>query len=182
MEKLKQLKRTTAALALAGGSMLVASCAEEEPTVVRDETVRTELTNATYVVPGEGTAVRSISAGPLYEELKNALPIVDHQYPHGREDNRAPVITDAAMRVDAHVALSGKGSDRLDNDAACDSFRIQDYQSIRSIGALSLGDAEDAPLIVWPEIDGRRSEYAYLCFFEGNEPSEGVVLFTEGGS
>lgn len=111
------------------------------------------------------------------------IPMTDHQYPHQWHDDKSPVIGITPVRLDAHVALSGSKSDFIDNDAACDSLRL-DMDGLLNpdeayIGAIAISEgSEDKVQITWPlEADGTPSENIFLCMAEDAEPQDGVVLF-----
>lgn len=111
----------------------------------------------------------------------DGLKLIDHQYPRGFQDADAVEISRTPVRIDAHVALSGE-SPELNNDLACDVVNVStsgfDDVSKVYMGALALSEQqEDRILVSWPKQNGEAGKSAIVCFDDGAEPRDGVVLF-----
>lgn len=113
----------------------------------------------------------------LYQQLRDWLPLVNHQYRHGAIDPKAPVIDFVPSRLDAHV---DSGRDSIENDAACDSLNIADPRA-KSVGAIALSEeAGDAVLVAWPDPGPNdQANQVYVCSFEYREPANGVILYLD---
>ena len=183
--KFNRLRRAGLAAALFFGILATSSCAEEQASTPVGESTAEDIFsagNVTLIHPGESMFIDSVdSESTAGRAIIEDIAITEHQYAHGWDDDMSPIITASPTRHDAHVALSGKGSDRLDNDIACDTIRFNPGEfSIDevSIGAIAISDGGDQAMVAWPEdSNGEPSDTFQLCFAEGSEPSDGVVLF-----
>lgn len=173
----KKLTRTL----LAGGAVFAAACSPEQAPQPETELSATELLNASFVEtlrPGDTVLAVPSTDQTANDELATQIELIDFQYPGSFEDSRAPVLSEAPVRVDAHIALHGKDP-RLSNDLACDTItldldRFTDRHDVY-LGVLALSDStDDTVLVSWPE----NTEQLYVCFDDGHEPSDGVILFT----
>ncbi len=167
-----------------------AGCAEQDANTFHGETsIDTVLTRTqpTQVRPDEAKFLKVLVQGEnpeLYETLKDDLQLVDHQYRHGRTDTGAPELSERPARIDAHVALSGSRSNYIDNDAGCDTLRVYTEgldPNNAYIGAIALSEnSADKAFVAWPRNEnGTLSDEAYLCFFQDEEPADGVVMFVD---
>lgn len=162
------------------GLLALAGCSDgtDPPEIKRDSSVIEIVGPVTRIRPGESAFVRSYE-GVSLSEIKARLPEVDHHYPNGINDSGAAIISRDPMRVDVHVALSGEKTNYLDNDLGCDVLRIENVAEVKYIEAVSLGDVEDTPILSWSKnTDGTINDFVLLCSIDGNEPADGVVIFT----
>ncbi len=132
--------------------------------------------------PGQSIILTPHTNSGDIAEIRDRISIIDHQYPHGLEDEEAAVVSaDTPIRIDAHIALHGGESDYTDNDLSCDTVKL-DFTGITKEAAYILGvalseESDDRALVNWPQNpDGSIREWAQICFSEGHEPSDGVVL------
>jgi hypothetical protein len=163
-----------AAVSLVG----LTACGEEAaPTLSTSVTASDiEQYDPTHITRGESAFVRTADPSDA-QSLINSIPMVDHIYPNGPQDAKSPLISSTPSRENIQVNLSGK-SPNLDNDAACETMRIDGHPS--EIGALALGGQAGGVLISWPRQDNAQ-EFMYVCSFQEMEPGsdQGIVLYTE---
>jgi hypothetical protein len=185
MERIN-IKNTLRIVGAAAALVLLSSCSSEKEAASHvGETTAADVFDTgsvTAVAPGESRFINVVSTDSKSAKMfMGDIDMTDHQYQHGWADDKAPVVGTQPIRIDAHVALSGSKSDYIDNDAGCDTLRL-DFEGVDEssayIGALALsGDTDDTALVTWPRnADGTPSETVYACFAENNA-SDGVVLF-----
>jgi len=189
--KFNTLRRVGLAAALLIGVVATTACVEEQQAATSTgESTAQDIFNAgavTRIHPGETMFVESIdSRSDQGQHIISDIPITEHQYPHGWDDEMGPIITVTPSRLDAHVALSGSKSNYIDNDVACDTVRVNSDQLNQDqvfIGAAMISDGGDRAMIAWPtDVDGQPSDNFQLCFAQESEPSDGVVLFVSDES
>jgi hypothetical protein len=189
--KFNTLRRVGLAAALFFGVLATTACVEEQQasTAIGESTAEDIFASGpvTRIRPGETRFLESLDSGSDQgQHIVSDIAVTEHQYPHGWDDEMSPVISVTPSRIDAHVALSGKGSDVLDNDVACDTLKINlgglSPEDV-FIGAVAISDGGDQAMVAWPtDVDGQTSDMLQLCFAEGAEPSDGVVLFVSDES
>lgn len=189
--KFNTLRRVGLAAALFFGVVATTACVEEQQasTAIGESTAEDIFASGpvTRIRPGETRFLESLDSGSDQgQHIVSDIAVTEHQYPHGWDDEMSPVISVTPSRIDAHVALSGKGSDVLDNDVACDTLKINlgglSPEDV-FIGAVAISDGGDQAMVAWPtDVDGQTSDMLQLCFAEGAEPSDGVVLFVSDES
>lgn len=166
----------------AGLSFLAISGCSSEPTVpigtISAETVA--QLPVTTITAGESSYVNSISPSSVDAvKIISGTEVVDHIYPakDGIEnDIHTPEITNQPARFSSQVTLSGSKSNYLDNDKGCDSYKIP--ESVKQIVALALGGNPNSTSISWPTLaNGEPAHHFDLCYLQGSEPSDGVVLY-----
>jgi len=188
--KFNTLRRVGLATALFFGLVAISACAEEQASTAIGESTAEDIFASgpvTRIRPGESRFLESIdSESDQGQHIISDIAVTEHQYPHGWDDEMGPVISVTPSRIDAHVALSGKGSDILDNDVACDTLSVNlgnlNPEEV-FIGAVAISDGGDDAMVAWPtETDGQPSDKIQLCFAERSEPSDGVVMFVSDES
>jgi outer membrane murein-binding lipoprotein Lpp len=183
MEKIKspnRLLKTTLPVAALVAALALAGCATEQVagTPKTNSTAEDilELGGAVTIHPGDSALVTPVIDDAKINRITNRIDEIDHQYPHGLYDDKAPTISNMPIRVDTFVALSGK-SPQLDNDLACDTLNIDTHAvetGAQHLTAIALSDsADDQVLVSWPKESPDR---AFVCFPEGNELTDGLVL------
>lgn len=186
MKKSKVTRGILLGAALTGSVLAVSGCSPEKQAAIPRTDVEVEdLYNHSglqRIKPGD---IELFEAKETTESrLVDDIDMVDHQYPHGFTDDKAPVISTTPVRVEMHVTMHGKGSNILDNDLACDTFSVDtdrlDMNNIY-IGALALSDSSgDQVMVTWPDkANGEIGENIYVCTAEEAEPAHGVVLFVD---
>lgn len=162
-------------------AMVLSGCSDTKAEIPETAVTAKQLSNTkgvTFVIPGQSKFVNVSDQNK--EWLTEELPLVDHMYEKGPEDDTAPVISVIPQRFRSDIVLRGKYPE-LAQDAACDTLRIEDPDTTNSIGALALGGDEHGVLLSWPmDGQGEPFDYAYLCVFKDMQPKEdGVVVFAQ---
>ena len=187
-EKLGNMNKRRASslvMLLGAGTAALAGCSVESPAVVPQTVVTAEgvahLPQARMVAPGQAVVLMPLQDDTERHALMNAMPLVDHIYPHGMVDDDAPTISGMPARIRANVNLSGR-SPALNNDLACDTLNV-DTQGMQGkarvrIAALALsGNPDRRAIVAWPETaDGQPGNTVELCSPQDDEPDDGVVL------
>ena len=179
MEKLRITKPKIRATMLVAALALTGCASEQVAGTPKTSLSAENLLNrgdSVHIRPGDSALITPITDEIVIKNITDKILEVDHQYPHGFIDDKAPTISRTPLRIDANEALSGK-SPVLENDLACDTVNVDLTGSETGsayITAFAMSDSpDDTVLVSWPV---ETPDRVYVCFADNNELTDGLVM------
>lgn len=177
------MKKSILGGALFGIGLCVSGCGSAPELPSSDlSAMEVDRLNTTKISIGEVSYVRTLgSDNPAAQPVLDQLPIVDHVYPADdiEQDSHTPEITDYPVRFTSKLVIhSEEYQPEFANDKACDSYKIP--EAAKFIVAMAIGDSDQATTVAWPTLDnGEPAHHFDVCFLQGSEPKDGIVLYYE---
>ncbi len=132
--------------------------------------------------PGDSIIINPETNPDVRNEFKAAIPLTVNERSRGFDDKTAPLVGSKPIRVFTDVYTTGDG--HLNNDLACETVNIDlsrftDTTGVL-IGVLALGSSADNLVSVsWPRVGEDPAGFLQLCFADGKEPKDGVVIASD---
>lgn len=129
--------------------------------------------------PGSSVIVNAETNPEIRKAFSDAIPLRINEKSRGFEDKTAPVVGEKPIRVYTNAYASNDG--HINNDLACETVNIDlsrftDIARVY-IGVLALGASSNNMVEVnWPRVGEDAASFLQLCFADGKEPRDGVVI------